>query len=84
MRPARVERVMVEGPVVAPGEVHEERHDLAEAAGGRAYLVTLGSGEQRPVVEGDKRLAEIVNLAAHSHELQLAQRSPLVRMLMRR
>jgi hypothetical protein len=68
---------MVEGPVVAPGEVHEERHDLAEAAGGLAYLGTLGSGEQRPVADGDKRLAEIVNLAAHSHERQLVPRPPL-------
>jgi hypothetical protein len=38
---------------------------------------------QVPVIHGFKTLAEIVNIAEHSRELQLAHRNPLLLRLIR-
>ena len=50
---------------------------------GLAHPVTLTGVKQVPVVDGDKRLAEIIDIAEHSNALQLVHRNPLVVPLIR-
>ena len=70
--------IMFERPVVAPMKVNENRHDFAEGECWLAAVATLARLEQVPVIERFKPLAEVINIAEHSGELQLAHRDPLL------
>jgi hypothetical protein len=61
-------------------------HALTEEPEGESWLaaaVAMASVEQMPVIERYKPLAEVVNIAEHSGELQLAHRDPLLLRLIR-
>jgi hypothetical protein len=70
-------------PVVTPGKVDEARHDLAARELRLPGALALARLEQGPVRERGKPLAEIIAIAEQSHALRLAQRNPLVGLLMR-
>jgi hypothetical protein len=75
--------IMFVRPVVATMQVDENRQAFAEGECGLAAAVAMARLEQVPVIERCKPLAEVVNIAEHSHELQLAQRDPLLWRLIR-
>jgi hypothetical protein len=64
-------------------EIDEKRHDLAQRKCCPSLAVALASLDQMPHIHRGKSLAEIVNIAEHSNELQLAHRNPLVVLLIR-
>jgi hypothetical protein len=59
--------------------MYENRHDLTQ---GQPSLA-LADLEEMARIHGGKPLAEIVNIAEHSDELQLVHRNPLVVWLIR-
>jgi hypothetical protein len=70
--------VMFERPVVATMKVDENGHDFAEGECCLAAAGAMASLEQVPVIDRFKPLAEVVNIAEHRRELQLAHRDPLL------
>jgi hypothetical protein len=70
--------VMVEGPVMTTMEIDEDGADLTEGQGRLPAPVAVTRLEQASGIERFKSLAEIINIAEHSRELQLAHRNPLV------
>ena len=75
--------VMLKCSVVTPMEIDQDGHDLTERQRGGTRPLALPCLKQALRVEGFKVLAEVIDIAEHSHELQLAHRDPLRLMLLR-
>jgi hypothetical protein len=61
--------VMLEIPVVAAVEIHDDRHDLTESQLPLAHAVALAVLEQPLLIERFKHLAKVIDIAEHGDEL---------------
>src|ERR1051326_1860276 len=60
--------IVLEIPVMATVEIHENRHDLAQGQGRLADTLALAIVEQTLRVERLKPLAKVIDFAEHSNE----------------
>jgi hypothetical protein len=60
---------MLEGPVMTPVKIDQERQDLAEGQRRLALALPLAGVQQAPGIHGLKGLAEIIHIAEDSNQL---------------
>jgi hypothetical protein len=75
--------VMFERSVMTAVQGDEDGHDLAEGQPCSPRTVAMARSEEVPREDWFKLFAEIIDIAEHCHELQLAHRDPLVLALIR-
>lgn len=70
--------VMVAGPLMAPGTIDQDGHDLTESQARLAPTGAWASREEGPAIDGRKSLAESSAIAEPRNALRLVHSNPLV------